>query len=171
MGTFRKSLALTVIFASLTAAKAQDTNLAAPSAGPADAGLAAPVPADAGQPVPQPAITPQDPNADLPAIDPQKPAPVPKKPAVKKKAAPKGPALPSAKGSITNVDKTKMTVTLDTKGGEQTFRVTSKTRIFVGTKPAVFSDGAVGDQATVEFRKGKDGAEAEALTLVFAAKK
>ena len=169
-------MAIAAILGTINIAQAQapadpnQTGIVAPPAVQNDP-LAAPVPADAGQPIQQPAITPADPNADLPAIDPAQPAPVPKKPAPKKKVTPKGPALPTAKGAILNLDKTAMTVTIDAKGGEQTYKITSKTRIFANAKPAVTGDLTIGEQATIQYRKPKDGSQPEALTLTLATRK
>lgn len=173
MGTFGRGFSTAIALATVCAALAQGTSPVAPAGiqqTPTDAGLA-PIPADAAAAAQQPAIIPADPGADLPAIDPTQPAPVPKKAAPKKKVAPKAPAIPTAKGAIVDLNKTAMTVTIDAKGGEQTYKITSKTRIFVAGKPAITGDLAAGDSATVEYRKAKDGGAAEAISLSIAAKK
>lgn len=169
MGTLQRTIAAAAIFGTICIAQAQApaTN---PPAIPTDAGLA-PIPADAA--AQQPAILPTDPALDpnAPAIDPTQPAPVPKKAAPKKKVAPKAPAIPTAKGAIVDLNKTAMTVTINAKAGEQTYKITSKTRIFVAGKPAITGDLAAGDNATIEYRKAKDGGAAEAISLSIAAKK
>jgi hypothetical protein len=80
----------------------------------------------------------------------------------KPKAA--APALPTTRGTLSSVDSTNMTVTIEAKGKDEVFKVTSKTRIFNEAKPAIFSDAKAGQKAVIEYRNGKDKSK-EALTL------
>jgi hypothetical protein len=105
---------------------------------------------------PQPAVT--DPIAA-----PETAAPV-AKPKPKKKPAP--PALPSVRGTVSKLDNVAMTLTVDAKGKEETFKISSKTHTFADGKPAILSDGKPGENVTVEYQTGKDKTR-EALMVRF----
>jgi Domain of unknown function (DUF5666) len=62
----------------------------------------------------------------------------------------------AAKGKISAVDATAMTLTV----GEQTFTATADTKVSKSGKPATFADLAVGDSVSVSYKKG----EADKLT-------
>jgi len=57
------------------------------------------------------------------------------------------------KGNIATIDKNARTITV----GKRTFQVTSETKIFKSDKPAMFTDGAVGDYVTGSYKKSDDG--------------
>ncbi len=56
-------------------------------------------------------------------------------------------------GNIVTLDKNARTLTI----GKRTFLVTSETKIFKSDKPAIFTDGAVGDYVTGSYTKTDDG--------------
>ncbi len=93
-------------------------------------------------------------------------APAPK-PAPAKPKKPAAPTLPTARGSVAKLDNVAMTITVNAKGKDETFKVTSKTRVFADGIPAIFADGKVGENAIVEFQNSKDKASKEALTIRF----
>jgi hypothetical protein len=70
------------------------------------------------------------------------------------------------RGKVGKVDQIGMTLTVDVKGKEETFKVTSKTRVFADSKPAIFADGKVGETVVVEFQNAKDKSR-EALAVRF----
>jgi len=72
-------------------------------------------------------------------------------------------------GTLSAVDKTAMTITVKKKEAEQTFEITSNTRIMKEGKPAVLSDGAVGDMVGGQYRKTDDG-KLEAVSVRFGPK-
>ncbi len=130
-------------------------------------------------PVGDPAAAPGLPASVAPEIDPNLPAQIPIDPphaepvpaAPQRKSGPKkvaAPAIPMVRGKVAKLDKLAMTLSVDVKGKSELFQVTSKTRIFADGKPAIFADGKVGEQATVEFRAPK-GKTREALAIRFGA--
>lgn len=162
MGTLRCGLLLSL--ALVASAFAQDTNQPVPVAPP-------PV-VDPNQPA-APTVTPEiDPNLpQLPQTEatltppPETVAPV----ATNKPAAPKkkpAPQIPTARGTVAKIDNVGMTITVENKGKEQTFKVSSKTRIFADGKPAIFADGKAGEKVIVEYKTNKDKSK-EATAIRF----
>jgi azurin len=76
-----------------------------------------------------------------------------KSPAEKKEPAEKKQAPIPFHGNIVTLDKNARTLTI----GKRVFQVTSETKIFKSDKPAVFTDGAVGDYVTGSYHKTDDG--------------
>lgn len=160
MGTFRCGLLLAACLTLAGSTFAQDTNPANPT-----------VPGLPGGPVPAPDTNPPviAPQTDLSAPIAQPgaeaaPAAAPKtaKP-VKKPAAP---ALPTIRGAAAKLDTLNMALTVDAKGKEETFKITSKTRVFADGKPAILSDAKPGENVIVEYHTNKDKSK-DALTLRF----
>jgi azurin len=81
-------------------------------------------------------------------------APAEKKPSVEKKepAEKKQVSIPF-RGNIVTINKNARTITVN----KRTFLITSETKIFKADKPAVFTDGAVGDYVTGSYKKTDDG--------------
>lgn len=162
MGTFRCGLLLSL--ALVASPFAQDTNQPVPATAPV---------VDPNQPAAAPTVTPvvdpnlpQIPQAEATLTPPpetvapiatNKPAPPKKKPA---------PQIPTARGSVAKIDNVGMTITVENKGKEQTFKVSSKTRIFADAKPAIFADGKPGEKVIVEYKTNKDKSK-EATTIRF----
>lgn len=90
--------------------------------------------------------------------------PKPDKPAPKHSQRP----LPFG-GTLSAVDKTAMTITVKKKEAEQTFEITSTTHIMKAGKPAILSDGVVGEPVGGQYRKTDDG-KLEALSVRFGTK-
>jgi len=76
------------------------------------------------------------------------------KPAVKpeKTEAPKEKTIPF-RGTLVSLDKVKMTMTVSSR----TFEITSETKITKDDKPAIFSDGVVGDSVGGAYKTSADG--------------
>lgn len=68
-------------------------------------------------------------------------------------------------GRLKAIDKTGMTVSI----GNETFQITSATKITKGGKPATLEDGAVGDEASGSYRKDAEG-KLNAVSLRFGPK-
>ncbi len=104
---------------------------------------------------PNPAATPPPPVAPVPApvVAPPPattpPAPAPK-PAAKKRATP---STTSFRGTVTALDTNAMTLTV----GQRTFEITSETMITKDDKPAILSDGVVGDPVRGAYKKNAEG--------------
>jgi hypothetical protein len=131
-------------------------------------GLPAPVPDTNAPALPTPTVAPEadpalaqpiDPNLTIPADATPKPAKV-KKPAA-------APASPTIRGTAGAIDKTAMTIVVHGKQKDQTLNITSKTRIFIGTKPAILADVKEGENVVAEYRTTKDKGAKEAITLRF----
>jgi hypothetical protein len=95
-------------------------------------------------PVPAPVVVPP------PATTPPAPAPAPK-PAAKKRAA--APATTPFRGTVSALDTNAMTLTV----GQRTFEITSETMITKEEKPAILSDGAVGEPVRGAYKKNAEG--------------
>lgn len=167
MGTFRCGL-LTLLTAAWTA-WAQDPNAPLNPAGVSPStvpGLPATVAPELDPNIPATIPAPGETNIIPADISTTAPAPVPAAP--KRKVPPKkvAPALPTTRGTVAKLDNVAMTLTVDAKGKEHAFKVTSKTRIFADGKPGIFGDGKLGENVTVEYRAGKDQTK-EALSVRF----
>ena len=68
-------------------------------------------------------------------------------------------------GKLKALDTTAKTITV----GAHIFQVTSETKISKHGQPAMLSDGVVGEEVSVLYRKGEDGS-LQALTVHFGAK-
>jgi len=158
MGTFRCGLLLAASLFAGGPAFAQIATNPLPTAAPLDQPVTA-------QPPTLPATVTPDVDTNLPAGL-ATPAAAPIAPATNHVAKPKPavPQLPTARGTLSAIDKVAMTVTLDAKGKPEVFKVSSKTRVFAESKPAMFSDAKVGDKAVIEYRNAKDKSK-EALTV------
>jgi hypothetical protein len=95
-------------------------------------------------PVPPPVVAPP------PSTTPPVPVPAPK-PAAKKRAA--APATTPFRGTVTALDTNAMTLTV----GQRTFEITSETMITKEDKPAILSDGAVGEPVRGAYKKNAEG--------------
>lgn len=81
-------------------------------------------------------------------------------------AAPKATKTPHGEpfhGTVDALDTNEMTLTV----GSRTFQITSETRIMKDDKPAVLSDGAVGQPVTGYYKAGQDGANLDASSVYF----
>lgn len=74
--------------------------------------------------------------------------------------------MPTLRGTVTAIDKNAMTVTIHGKSKDETLNVTSKTRIFADSKPAILADAKEGEKVVAEYHTTKEKAK-EALTLRF----
>jgi hypothetical protein len=166
-----KLLSIGLITSSLAIALAQipgapaDTNPPVPVVPSQVAPTSAPPAAPVTNP---PAVTPLPSPTDLapavvtqPAIQPPpQQAPPPK---------PKPPVNPSYSGKLVEVDRTAMTLTLTSRGKEQTFLITANTRFQKKGKPAILADGIPDEQVVVTAKPGKKGKQ-EALYVRFGGK-
>jgi len=82
-----------------------------------------------------------------------------------KKPAEKKPQTLSFRGKLSAVDKVQMTITV----GEQTFQITSETKITKDGKPAILNDGVVGENVGGAYKKTDDG-KLTATTVNFGTK-
>jgi hypothetical protein len=160
MGTFRCGLLLAACLAFAGSTLGQDTNPANPAA-PGLPGAPIPTP-DTNGPVPS-VLAPQ-PDLGAPVAPDAITNAAPKRAAKPKAAA--APALPSVRGTASKLDTLNMSLTVDAKGKEETFKITSKTRVFADGKPAILSDAKAGENVLVEYHTAKDKSK-EALTLKF----
>lgn len=80
-------------------------------------------------------------------------------PAPAKKEKPKAPPAPGTpfSGTISAVDKTAMTLTVEGKSKSHTLHVTSKSRFTKDGKPAMFSDAVIGEESAGYYKKAKGG--------------
>jgi len=161
MGTFRFGLILAGVLT--LSAVAQDAvplpvNPQPQPADPNAPGVPVPLPADSTPVIPPPDLAlPVEPAVtNAPAAEPKKPKPA-------KKAAPK---IPTLRGTVSSINSTNMTVTVDVKGKEEVVKVTSQTRVFADAKPAILSDGKQGEKIVVEYKTAKDKSK-EATALRF----
>jgi hypothetical protein len=92
------------------------------------------------------------------------PAATAQTPPVKKHAAAASATLPFH-GALAGVDTNAMTLTI----GKRTFNMTSDTTITTDGKPAVLSDGTVGEQVSGAYKKSADG-KLDAVTVHFGGK-
>ncbi len=76
-----------------------------------------------------------------------------------KKEKPKAPPAPGTpfSGTISAVDKTAMTLTVEGKSKSHTLHVTSKSRFTKDGKPAMFSDAVIGEESAGYYKKVKGG--------------
>lgn len=107
-------------------------------------------------PIPPAALTPP-PAAAPPAVA-TPPAATPK-PAARKRATP---STQPFRGTVTALDTNAMTLTV----GQRTFEITSETMITKGDKPAILSDGAVGEPVRGAYKKSTGG-KLDATTIRF----
>jgi hypothetical protein len=82
--------------------------------------------------------------------------------AAPKKAAPR---TQSVHGKLKAVDNTAKTLSV----GQQTIQITSETKITKANKPATLTDGVVGEDVVVSYKKTADG-KLDATTVRFGAK-
>jgi hypothetical protein len=66
-------------------------------------------------------------------------------------------------GTVDALDTNEMTL----KVGSRTFQITSETRIMKDDKPAVLSDGVVGQPVTGYYKPGQEGANLDASSVYF----
>jgi len=66
-------------------------------------------------------------------------------------------------GTVDALDTNEMTLTV----GTRTFQITSETRIMKDDKPAVLSDGVVGQPVTGYYKPGQEGANLDASSVYF----
>jgi hypothetical protein len=116
--------------------------------------------------VPQPDPTQVDPSLVQPAPIPADTTIPPEATPQKKVKKPAVAALPTLRGSVASIDTTNMTIVVHGKSKDETLSITSKTRIFADTKPAILSDAKQGENVIAEYRNTKEKTK-EALTLRF----
>ncbi|MBI4664525.1 MAG: hypothetical protein HY735_37505 [Verrucomicrobia bacterium] len=93
----------------------------------------------------------------------------PKQPAAPAAAKKKQPARQAVQGIVKAIDKTAMTLSVESKGKLRTIHMTSRTRLSKAGQPATFGDAAVGDEVTAQIQKNASGEE-EAISLRLGAK-
>jgi len=108
--------------------------------------------ANANPPVAPPPVTPVTPPAVTPPPATTPPAAAPKPAAKKAKPATK-PAATTFHGTVAALDTNAMTLTVE----KRTFEITSETVITKNDKPAILSDGTVGEAVRGAFKKGEGG--------------
>jgi len=58
-------------------------------------------------------------------------------------------------GTLTAIDRTAMTITVEKSGKSHTYQVTSRTRFFKDNKPAILSDGVIGQPVSGQVKAAK----------------
>ncbi len=154
---FAQTVTLATLVAALMCARAQDTN--PPAVPPPSTPLPMPLNTDLGTPTNLPAATAETP---APAAAPAKAKPT--KPKARK------PAGTPFRGQLEAVDRVGMTFTISSKAGKRrTFEITSQTRFTKDGKPAIFSDGVIGDEVAGYAKKAKND-KFEAVSVRFGPK-
>lgn len=122
-------------------------------------------PPTAAQPLPSTDLTPVPSDSTTLAQPPSTPA------KGEKAQKPKAPPPPGTafSGTLSAVDKTAMTILVETKQNSRTLFVTSKTRFTKDGKPALFGDGVIGEEVAGYYKKAKGG-DLQALTVRYGAK-
>lgn len=105
------------------------------------------------------------PATRTPTETPKRPAPA--QPAHKSK--PKKQSGTRFSGTLSAVDRSAMTITIESGGKSRVYGVTSRTRLFKDGKPAILADGVIGEHVTGLARTTKNG-KAELISVTFSAR-